>query len=88
MALILAEDPSKMSEAYRNAQRAVALEETGLTLDTLGYVLIKAGRIDEARAVLVRARFRCVSPQICRRITQRLRSLEGQPVAPHVAVSQ
>ena len=56
LALLLAEDPARHEEALHHARRAVQIRATARSVSTLGWVLYKAGDLDQAERVLERAR--------------------------------
>ncbi len=52
LAVLLAERPGRLADAQRAAESAVASARSDVTLDTLGWVLLRQGRLAEARTVL------------------------------------
>ncbi len=55
LAFLLAQGGQRLDDALAFAQRAVRLDRTAETLDTLGYVHLKRGDVDQAITVLTRA---------------------------------
>jgi len=55
LAFVLAQRGEDLDEALRYAQRATRIQRTAETLDTLGYVHLKRGDVDQAIEVLTRA---------------------------------
>lgn len=88
LAYVLADSNANMSEAERLVRRALTIEPSNpLYLDTLGYILLKAGRQREAAQVLSQAHRRMDTMTVLeqRKIVERLVLAFNQSNQPHLA---
>jgi Tfp pilus assembly protein PilF len=88
LAFLLAEDSTDLAAAQRHAERAVRLQPSAETLDTLGFVKLRQGAAEEAVGLFERALSR-KSDYATARYHLALALIEkGEPVAARKALEE
>ena len=78
LALLLVDRPERLADARRAAESAVGVERSAITLDTLGWVLLRQGESAAAQAVLLEALDASPEGAVRRRIQQHLAAASGR----------
>ena len=88
LAFLLAEDASDLPLALRHAERAVRLQPSAETLDTLGYVKLRQGAAEEAVGMFERALSRKPDYATARYHLALALIEKGEPVAARQALEE
>ena len=88
LAFLLAEDATDLAAAQRHAERAVRLQPSAETLDTLGFVKLKQGAAEEAVGMFERALARKPDYATARYHLALALIEKGEPVAAREALEQ
>jgi tetratricopeptide (TPR) repeat protein len=88
LAFLLAEDATDLGAAQRHAERAVRLQPSAETLDTLGFVKLKQGAAEEAVGMFERALARKPDYATARYHLALALIEKGEPVAAREALEQ
>jgi tetratricopeptide (TPR) repeat protein len=88
LAFLLAEDGSDLALAQRHAERAVRLQPSAETLDTLGYVKLRQGAAEEAVGMFERALARQPEYATARYHLALALIEKGEPVAARQALEE
>jgi len=88
LAFLLAEDASDLALAQRHAERAVRLQPSAETLDTLGFVKLRQGAAEEAVGMFERALARQPDYSTARYHLGLALIEKGEPVAARQALEQ